>query len=73
MSVWPSVTAALSVWATNLFQIGGSLYTIGLVPWLSNSFEGHNAMWHAFVFAASCCFFAVCYVEIAAGNWDGLK
>jgi predicted membrane channel-forming protein YqfA (hemolysin III family) len=27
-------------------------------------------MWHVFVLAASCCFFAVCYVEIAAGSWE---
>lgn len=33
MSVWPSVTAVFSAWATNLFQLGGSLYTVGLVPW----------------------------------------
>lgn len=33
MSVWPSVTAVFSEWATNLFQLGGTLYTVGLVPW----------------------------------------
>ena len=72
VSVWPSVTASFTPWATKLFQLGGSLYTVGLVPWISNSFEGHNAAWHAFVLVASACFFAVCYEEIAIAGVGGV-
>jgi predicted membrane channel-forming protein YqfA (hemolysin III family) len=41
-----------------------------LLPWSANSFECHNAIWHVFVLAASACFFAVAYVEVAGGNWQ---
>ena len=31
--VWEHVTHAFSPWATNLFLVGGALYTVGLIPW----------------------------------------
>eukprot|EP00227_Mantoniella_beaufortii_P014362 CAMPEP_0197601846 /NCGR_PEP_ID=MMETSP1326-20131121/36070_1 /TAXON_ID=1155430 /ORGANISM="Genus nov. species nov., Strain RCC2288" /LENGTH=117 /DNA_ID=CAMNT_0043169115 /DNA_START=34 /DNA_END=387 /DNA_ORIENTATION=+ len=70
VTVWGDVTAVLSPWALQLCVVGGSLYTIGLLPWSSNSFECHNAIWHVFVLSASACFFAVAYFEVAGGDWQ---
>ena len=63
--VWEHLTNALSSWATQLVLIGGSIYTIGLIPWaLLKPMEYHICVWHTFVIVASGCFFAVVYVEI---------
>lgn len=70
LAVWPQITAAFTTWAKNMCVAGGALYTIGLVPWAANGIEGHNALWHAFVLAASGCFFAVHVLETAQpGSW----
>jgi len=41
-----------------LLAIGGCLYTIGIVFHLWRRLRYHNAIWHAFVLAASACHFA---------------
>ena len=50
--------------------LGGVLYTGGLAPWAYNRMEFHNAIWHTFVLWASCCFYAVIFLEVAQPeNW----
>jgi len=41
-----------------LCLIGGFLYTIGVGFFLASRLPHHNAIWHAFVLAASSCFYA---------------
>jgi len=41
-----------------LLGIGGALYTIGVVFHLWERLRYHNAIWHAFVLAASACHYA---------------
>jgi hemolysin III len=65
VSVWGEVTSAFSPWAKHTCLLGGAIYTAGLVPWAANRLEGHNALWHACVLAASACFFAVVRHEVA--------
>jgi len=65
VAVWSDVTSAFSPWAKQTCLLGGVMYTVGLVPWAANALEGHNALWHACVLAASACFFAVVRHEVA--------
>lgn len=65
VAVWSDVTSAFSPWAKHTCLLGGSLYSVGLIPWAANKLEGHNALWHACVLAASACFFAVVRHEVA--------
>jgi len=53
-----SLAAAVSPSVLLLLVAGGGLYTIGIVFLLSESLRYHNAIWHAFVLAASACHFA---------------
>ena len=74
LSVWGEVTSAFTPWAKRMCLLGGSLYTMGLVPWATSKMEGHNALWHAFVVAASACFFAVQVMETAQPlQWQPLE
>ena len=52
MSVWEQIQQAFSPWACNMLLTGGSLYTIGLIPWLMKPVEFHISVWHAFVIVA---------------------
>lgn len=63
---WESVAANFSRWACQMFVTGGVLYTVGLVPWGIRRLEGHVAIWHVFVIAASSAFFSVVYTEVCA-------
>lgn len=49
--------AALSLEALALVGIGGVLYTVGVFFHLSEKLRFHNAIWHAFVLAASACMY----------------
>ena len=49
---------ALSPQVLILLAAGGCLYTIGVVFHLWENLRYHNAIWHAFVLAASACHFA---------------
>jgi hemolysin III len=70
LSAWSQVNETFSPWAKQMCILGGVLYTAGLIPWAVNGIEGHNAIWHVFVLAASACFFAVMITEAAQpANW----
>ncbi len=56
--VMNSLAAAVTPSVLLLLVVGGGLYTIGIVFLLSESLRYHNAIWHAFVLAASSCHFA---------------
>ena len=56
------VMATFSGRAIYLFLAGGAIYTIGLIPWGMYHLEFHVCIWHAFVIAASSCFFAALIV-----------
>jgi hemolysin III len=49
---------AISPQVLLLLAAGGGLYTIGIVFHLWEKLRYHNAIWHAFVLAASACHFA---------------
>lgn len=50
--------------------LGGALYTIGLIPWASASYEFHNAVWHLFVLAASIVFYLQVLYQVATpASW----
>lgn len=49
---------AISPQVLLLLAAGGGLYTIGIVFHLWENLRYHNALWHAFVLAASACHFA---------------
>ncbi|TNC50097.1 hemolysin III [Rubellimicrobium rubrum] len=55
--LWP-LAAALPPPALLLTALGGVLYTLGVVFFAWDSLKFSNAIWHAFVLAASGCFFA---------------
>ena len=55
--LWP-LAAALPPPALLLTVVGGVLYTLGVVFFAWESLKFSNAIWHAFVLAASGCFFA---------------
>ena len=67
---WSDIMGALTPWAKHTMILGGVLYTGGLAPWAYNRMEFHNAIWHTFVLWASCCFYAVIFLEVAQPeNW----
>lgn len=54
---WP-LASVLPWGALALVAVGGVLYTLGVVFFAWESLKFSNAIWHAFVLAASGCFFA---------------
>ena len=46
-------------------QLGGAVYTGGLIPFAAVGLEFHTAAWHACVLAAGCCFHAVITLAVA--------
>lgn len=50
--------ARVSWFAVAMLALGGVLYTVGVVFHLSKRLPFHNAIWHAFVLAASGCMYA---------------
>jgi len=72
LAVWADMKRGLTPWAVDMCVLGGVLYTVGLVPWACNPLEGHNALWHVFVLAASACFYTVMILEVAQPqHWQG--
>jgi len=65
LAIWSDLRHVLSPWALRQCIIGGATYSAGLVPWAMNALEFHNAIWHAFVLAASAVFYHLFYVEVA--------
>ncbi len=63
--LWP-LAAALPAPALLLTALGGGLYTLGVVFFAWDSLKFSNAIWHAFVLAASGCFFAAIAMGIFA-------
>ena len=53
----PSIAAIVPTSALVLMAVGGGLYTLGVVFFSWESLKFSNAIWHAFVLAASVCFF----------------
>jgi hemolysin III len=49
-----------------LLAVGGCLYTIGMAFHLWEKLRYHNAIWHAFVLAASACHFVAVAVAVSA-------
>lgn len=70
---WADVSGALSPQALQGLLLGGTLYTVGLLPWACQRLEYHNAIWHGFVLAASAVFYWVIYNEVAMPSafWQG--
>ncbi len=58
VAVFDPLAAALPGESLILLVTGGLLYTVGVVFHLSEKLPYHNAIWHAFVLAASCCMYA---------------
>ena len=58
------ITAATLV----LIVVGGGLYTVGVLFHLWNRLPYQNAIWHAFVLAATFVFYSALVVEVAAGS-----
>ena len=56
---------ALPPAAMTLLFIGGGLYTAGVVFHLAERLPYHNAIWHAFVLAASGCMYAAVAIAVA--------
>lgn len=61
---WP-IFATLPVAASMLILAGGLLYSIGVIFHQWNGLKYQNAIWHAFVLAASACHFTA----VAAGTF----
>ena len=69
LSIWEELRRDFDLWACQAMMIGGALYTIGLVPWLSKPVEFHVAMWHVFVVVAGAVFFFIIYEQIATAQY----
>ncbi|MEO0929989.1 MAG: hemolysin III family protein, partial [Pseudomonadota bacterium] len=61
-SLWPIVPGSAMI----LIAAGGLLYTIGVIPYSSETLKFAMAIWHGFVVAASACFFAAIALGIGA-------
>jgi len=64
--IW-SLLPVLPIAAMWLMTAGGFLYTAGVVFFSWESLKFSNAIWHAFVVAASACFFVAIVMGAAAG------
>jgi len=70
LMVWKDVSTVLTLQARHIMELGGILYSAGLVPWAMNKLEFHNAIWHACVLVASGCFFVVLHGAVSQpGSW----
>lgn len=49
-----------------LMIVGGGLYTTGVAFYLWDRLRFHNTIWHVFVLAASCVFYAAVVVQLVA-------
>ena len=58
LAAFNSLLPAVSSRVLILLVVGGCLYTVGVVFHLWEKLPYHNAIWHAFVLAASGCHFA---------------
>lgn len=64
---WISVILVWSGWDSlpfGLILAGGLLYTVGVIFHAAEKMKFSNAIWHAFVIAASACFFAAITVSV---------
>ena len=72
LAVWEHFWTHFSPWAKSMSVLAGCLYSAGLVPWAANGIEGHNALWHVFVLAASATFYVVVLLEVSQpSKWVG--
>ena len=65
LSVWTQFWEFFSPWAKQQCIIAGAMYTLGLLPWACNRIEGHNVLWHIFVWTGSAIFFDVVLREVS--------
>ena len=65
VSVWEHFWAHFTPWVKSQCLLTGALYSLGLLPWGINRIEGHNALWHVFVFSASAAFYSVVLLEVS--------
>ena len=65
LAVWPDLRSAAPPRALALAVLGGTIYSVGLVPWAVNRLEFHNAIWHVFVLVASGVFYVMIDGEVA--------
>lgn len=69
---WASVLLIWPMWQTlpgpsvALIAGGGALYTMGTVFYAAKALRFQNAIWHAFVLAASACFFGAVALGVSA-------
>lgn len=63
--IWP-MTQALPPPAVGLIVGGGLLYTLGTLVYRYPGMRYQNAVWHAFVLAASTCFFGAVSLGVSA-------
>ncbi len=62
---YESVIAALQPTALWLLAIGGALYTVGVVFHVWRSLPFQNAIWHAFVLAATACHYGTVWASMS--------
>ncbi|MEP2890400.1 PAQR family membrane homeostasis protein TrhA [Tateyamaria sp.] len=63
--IWP-MTQALPPLSVGLIVGGGLLYTLGTLVYRYPDMRYQNAVWHAFVLAASTCFFCAVWLGISS-------
>ena len=65
---YESVIAALQPAALWLLAMGGVLYSVGVVFHVWRSLPFQNAIWHAFVLAATVCHFGTVWASVAGAS-----
>jgi len=72
--VWKDISTVITLWARHLMELGGILYSAGLIPWAMKKLEFHNAIWHVCVLVASGCFFITMHFEVSQPrNWKAVE
>ena len=66
--VWEEFWTNFSPWAKSQCVLAGVLYSTGLLPWKFNRLEGHNALWHVHVLAASAAYCSVVHYEVSQSS-----
>ncbi|SEN22743.1 hemolysin III [Loktanella fryxellensis] len=61
----PGIATLLPATALGLLATGGLLYSAGVIFFWWDGLKFSNAIWHGFVLAASCCFFAGIWIAVA--------
>jgi len=55
---------ALNPETVSLMMVGGALYTIGVLFFLSERLQFHNTIWHGFVLVATVIFYLAILTEL---------